>query len=138
MTVTLEKLPMTAHSDPYVAVPPKPGLSASQVAIAREAFCAGAQWMYQGWRRSSGDHIPSGWDDKQEAARRYPAPRRPRVVRDPHNETVRWTVRDGTVKCCDADVVASTALWPTPERVKLWGDLLTRPDEDVPMAEAKL
>jgi hypothetical protein len=62
------------RNEGYTRVEPTEGLTAREAQIAREAFCAGSAFMYQGWRRARGDRIPSGWDEKTEAARRYPGP----------------------------------------------------------------
>jgi hypothetical protein len=80
------------------------------------------------------------------AARRYPLPRvqRPRVVRDPHDDYEQeWRVVNGRLefrppygqwgeahKRTDA-IYDGSCLFPTPERIRMWADLLTNPTEQV-------
>lgn len=59
----------------------------------------------------------------------FPLPKieRPRVVRDPEERMLHWTVRNG--ECALYEVDYPCRFKPTAKRVALWADLLANPTE---------
>lgn len=99
----------------------------------REAFKQGVIT----WQRTT--EMDPSWPGITAAANRaYPLPKvtRPRVVTDRYG--VSWKIDDGELRnLCDGEWTGSVRtldggiLAPTLDRVKLWADLLERPDEEV-------
>lgn len=106
----------------------------------REAFRMGAA----GLRYSRRDDFIGPWSAERDAEARYPLPKvtRPRVVDDP------WPGSGHQFRCVNgaiqvhhwgewkplaplAGACADVWIYPTPERIRLWYDLLTHPTEEV-------
>ena len=80
------------------------------------------------------------------AMKRYPLPKqkRPRVVKDPHGDA-EWSVQGGRLMWRkvflhptkwwavedESELRPNHIAWLTPERIKLWADLLQHPEEEV-------
>lgn len=106
----------------------------------REAFARGAQWAWvNNYAQCAGAKFNhDGYVDGR-AADHYPLPTitRPRVVKDPHKANTSWRCKDGLLWYSwtnkeNQGWYTGTVLWnPTPERVKLWADLLANPTEEV-------
>lgn len=97
----------------------------------REAFIAGAEWYRTVLSNagSTGCDLVLSRDIWAEALRRWPRKTKtvPRVVTD--GSGFGWTVRDGFVEVLGYRFMGYPTI--TPERVKLWADLLARPTEEV-------
>ena len=96
----------------------------------RAAFIQGSDWRYMHSRPKA---VPGDITDLERAtaAERYKLPKttRPRVVKDPEDAGVRWTIRGGRLRLYDTDHLG--AFEPTRDRVALWADLLANPTEEV-------
>lgn len=99
----------------------------------REAFVRGAEWAYP---------ATGTWTTASKAEEAFPLPTitRPRVVTDPHDAAVRWSV-GGSSRRIRREKVSALGHWIsadaehtpiTNERVALWADLLANPSESVP------
>lgn len=106
------------------------------------------RWPPRYYNGKGFDHARASWEEQ--SRRVYPLPKitRPRVVRDPY-ATATTTVEWSTEKWHDGLVIVWRAKWApewklilstdtpedgyviTPERVKLWADLLANPTEEV-------
>lgn len=111
-------------------------MSAERRVTEREAVLRERKAFVEGARRicvAANSGIIRMFDHERDAAEIYPLPTitRPRVVRDPHGIDIRWTVRSRQVVAYDSDQFPC-AVGVTPERVKLWADLLANPTEEVP------
>lgn len=126
----------------------------------RAAFAEGVHWTHayahQAWMFKT-DNAAYRRDERLalpllqleavgvEAARRYPLPKvtRPRVVKD--TDGTRWRISEGRLQfmrgggdwlCMLGESRSGSdrygmGLVPTPERIRLWADLLANPNEEV-------
>lgn len=109
----------------------------------RKAYAEGAEWA---WRTNYAEHTGAKFNHNghvdRSAAFRYPLPSitRPRAVKDPEYPRFEWRVVDGELQSSLGGDGWSAAFryvsWggverPTPERIRLWADLLSNPLEEV-------
>ena len=106
----------------------------------RKAFVAGSNAENAAWMKLLSVNHTSGFDSIDASRKRYPLPKvtRPRVVNDPQELGLEYTVRNGILahrqngmKIGFWDAVAGSQIQPTAERCRVWADLLANPTEEL-------